>query len=100
MTALGALRAVRANGFSVPADISLVGFDDIQLAGYYDSPLTTIHQPTREMGRLAMETLLALFADPSPEHNIKVRGELIVRQSTAPPKEAHLTVGRAPATSL
>jgi len=100
MTALGALRAVRANGFSVPADISLVGFDDIQLAGYYDPPLTTIHQPTREMGRLAMETLLALFADPSPEHNIKVRGELIVRQSTAPPKEAHLTVGLAPATSL
>jgi len=91
MTALGALRTARGMGLSVPGDVSLAGFDDIQLAGYFDPPLTTVRQPTRQMGRLAMETLLALFADPAPEHNIRLRGELIVRQSTAPPKVAHLT---------
>src|SRR6476646_1743260 len=87
MTAIGALRQVRKLGLRVPDDISLVGFDDLPIVRYTDPPLTTVHQPMPQMGRLAMETLLDILAGSNSTHNIKVPGELIVRESTAPPKE-------------
>jgi DNA-binding LacI/PurR family transcriptional regulator len=87
MTAIGALKAIRAHGLTSPGDISLVGFDDLPLALYMDPPLTTVRQPKHEMGRLAMQLLLKLIAGSEAEQNIKVSGELIVRQSTAAPKE-------------
>jgi len=87
MTALGAMRFISARGLRVPSDISVVGFDDLFLAQYSAPPLTTVRQPMRDMGRLAMETLMQLLAGAGSQRNIKVPGELIVRQSTAPPKE-------------
>jgi DNA-binding LacI/PurR family transcriptional regulator len=87
MTVLGALSTIRARGLAVPRDISLVGFDDLFFAAYLDPPLTTVRQPMRAMGRLAMETLCQLLAGSAMDHNIKVPGELIVRKSTAPPNE-------------
>lgn len=86
MTALGALKAIRAASLRVPADISLVGFDDLLLAQYTEPPLTTVRQPKRQMGHLAMETLLKLMGGSSSEEHIRVPGELIVRESTAPPR--------------
>jgi DNA-binding LacI/PurR family transcriptional regulator len=86
MTALGALLQIRAAGLRVPQDISLVGFDDLFVAQYSDPPLTTVRQPMRQMGRLAMETLFQLLSGVESTQNIKVPGELIVRESTAPPK--------------
>jgi DNA-binding LacI/PurR family transcriptional regulator len=87
MTAIGALRQVRKLGLRVPDDISLVGFDDLPIVRYSDPPLTTVHQPMPQMGRLAMETLLEFLAGSNSTHNIKVPGELIVRESTTHPKE-------------
>ena len=87
MTALGVMREVRARGLKIPDDISVVGFDDIPFAEYVDPPLTTIRQPMHEMGRLAMRTLFGLLAGSDSTQNIKVPGELIVRRSTAAPKE-------------
>jgi len=86
MTALGALLQIRAAGLRVPHDISLIGFDDLFVAQYTDPPLTTVRQPMRQMGRLAMETLFQLLSGVESTQNIKVPGELIVRESTAPPK--------------
>jgi DNA-binding LacI/PurR family transcriptional regulator len=86
MTALGALRVIRARGLSVPADISLVGFDDLFIASYLQPLLTTVRQPRRQMGQMAMEMLLKLFAGEQCNASIKVSGELIVRESTAPIK--------------
>ena len=57
LMAIGAMRAVRAAGRRVPADVSVVGFDDVDLAGYVDPPLTTIAQATSEMGRWAVTRL-------------------------------------------
>jgi len=57
LMAIGAMRAVRATGRRVPADVSVVGFDDVDLAGYVDPPLTTIAQATSEMGRWAVTRL-------------------------------------------
>lgn len=86
MTAIGALRQIRILGLRVPDDISLIGFDDLPIVRYSDPPLTTVRQPMPQMGRLAMETLLDILAGSKSNHNIKVPGELVVRESTAPPK--------------
>ena len=87
MTALGAMSAIAARRLKVPDDISVIGFDDVFVAQYSAPPLTTVRQPMREMGRIALETLMKLLAGTGAQPNIKVPGELIVRQSTAPPKE-------------
>ncbi len=87
MTAIGAMRSIRSHGLRVPGDVSLIGFDDLFIASYSDPPLTTIRQPTQAMGRLAMESLLKLFSNARHETKIKMKGELVVRESTAPPKE-------------
>lgn len=88
MTALGVLRAIRMRGLSCPGDVSVAGFDDLFLAQYTDPPLTTIRQPRHEMGRLAMDTLLKLMSGAAFQQNTQVPGELILRESTAPPKAA------------
>jgi DNA-binding LacI/PurR family transcriptional regulator len=57
LTAIGAVRGLRGLGLSVPDDVSVVGFDDIEMASYVDPPLTTIRQATGEMGRWALASL-------------------------------------------
>ena len=85
MTALGVLRAIHARGLRVPADISVVGFDDLFFAPYTQPPLTTVRQPRRKMGQMAFESLWKLMSGEEPLE-IRVPAELIVRESTAPPK--------------
>lgn len=89
MTAIGALKAIRARGLHVPGDISLAGFDDLPLGLYIDPPLTTVRQPKQQMGRMAMQSLLTLIAGNEAEQNVRVAGELIIRQSTAAPPDSH-----------
>lgn len=86
MTALGALRQLNLKKINVPADVSLVGFDDLFIASYTRPPLTTVRQPRRLMGRLAMESLLKLITGEDSASTIKVPAELIIRESTAPPR--------------
>jgi DNA-binding LacI/PurR family transcriptional regulator len=83
--AIGAMRAIRGLGLSVPRDISVVGFDDIDLAVHTDPPLTTVHQPIRRKGEQAVELLLTVVArreTARPEHR-RLETRLIVRGSTA-----------------
>jgi DNA-binding LacI/PurR family transcriptional regulator len=87
MSALGAMHEARSAGLRVPEDLSLVGFDDLYISQYLSPPLTTVRQPMAEMGRLAAKTLLRLLAKEQPEQTVKVPGELIVRKSTARPRE-------------
>jgi LacI family transcriptional regulator/LacI family repressor for deo operon, udp, cdd, tsx, nupC, and nupG len=82
MIALGALVASRALGQTVPGQLSLVGFDDIEMAQYVTPPLTTVHQPKLRLGRMAMEMLLGLLSDRPVEDQV-LSTELIVRGSTA-----------------
>ena len=60
--ALGAIRAVRRAGYSVPGDVSVVGFDDSFLMNCTEPPLTTVRQPIEPMGRMAIELLNGLIA--------------------------------------
>ena len=85
LSALGAMRAARNLGLQLPEDLSLVGFDDLYISEYLSPALTTIRQPMRQMGRMAMETLLHLTAGQTLQHNLKVPGELIVRDSCGAP---------------
>lgn len=86
MSALGAMRRLRAEGLKIPDDFSVVGFDDLYLSRYLDPPLTTVAQPMRQMGRMAMETLLKIFDGERSAHNLRVQGQLIVRGTTARPR--------------
>jgi DNA-binding LacI/PurR family transcriptional regulator len=96
MTALGAMRQVRSAGLSVPGDISVIGFDDLAISRFVEPPLTTIRQPMSEMGELAMRAVLDLLAGSGSTHEIKVRGELIIRASTGPVKPAHPSSNQQP----
>ena len=87
MTAFGAISAIRGAGLSVPEDVSVIGFDDITSAAQFFPPLTTIRQPIHQIGRSAVNTLLAMIAGIDPASpQVTLPTELIVRASTAPPK--------------
>ena len=64
--AFGAALALYRRGLRVPEDVSLVGFDDVHGASYSIPPLTTVHQPVNEMGRLAAQAMLQLLAGTKP----------------------------------
>jgi DNA-binding LacI/PurR family transcriptional regulator len=85
--ALGVLEGVRAAGLRVPEDMSVVGFDDIEVSGY--AGLTTVRQPLYESGRAAATLLLDALENNGPvapvTHHLDL--ELIVRSTTAPPGE-------------
>lgn len=83
MSALGVLQAAIKQQLSVPEDLSIVGFDDIFFAERLHPPLTTVHQPKTELGRDAMNLLIALLRGEHVEKVETVRGQLIVRGSTA-----------------
>jgi DNA-binding LacI/PurR family transcriptional regulator len=88
ISAVGALLAARRNHCSVPDDLSVMGFDDLPLASYLNPALTTIRQPMRDMGREATDILFQLIDGGKAVNSRLVRGELIVRESTAPPRRA------------
>ncbi|WP_284945733.1 LacI family DNA-binding transcriptional regulator [Acidisoma cladoniae] len=81
--AVGAIAGLRAAGLRVPQDVSIIGFDDIEVAGFYDPPLTTIGQPRYEMGQVAMQLLEERLRDPhGPVRHVSLPTTLIVRNST------------------
>jgi LacI family transcriptional regulator len=83
-TALGVVEAARARGLRIPEDLSVVGFDDTQVARMASPPLTTVRQPLREMGRTAVRTALRLASgEKIDSHHVELATELIVRGSTA-----------------
>ena len=84
LIAVGALLACRDLGLRVPEDLSVVGYDDVDLARYVTPPLTTVHQPKLRLGELAMQMLLAIL-EGHPVTNQLLPVNLIIRQSTAPP---------------
>ena len=83
--ALGAMKALHELGRDIPSDVSVVGFDDMDESGSFWPPLTTVHQNFREVGRVAMERLLAQIEDPNAEPTTTlIPTELVVRESTGP----------------
>jgi DNA-binding LacI/PurR family transcriptional regulator len=86
LQALGVYQAARAAGLRIPADLSVVGFDDLPVAALIDPPLTTVHQPLTEMAAAATELALALGrGEQTAQLGLELATTLTVRESTAPP---------------
>ena len=83
LMALGALRAAAEAGCSVPEDLAVVGYDDLELAHFTNPPLTTIAQPKKEIGAQAVNLLVDRMSHKSrPPSRLVLAPELIVRRST------------------
>lgn len=84
LMALGAIRAARRRGLSVPRDVSVVGFDDSPLIAFTDPPLTTLRQPVAAMGNAAIRQLVdEINGHGAPRSEYVFSPELVVRGSTA-----------------
>jgi LacI family transcriptional regulator len=85
-TAAGVIETARIRGLRVPEELSVVGFDDTQIARFVSPALTTVRQPLREMGAVALRTALRLAAkEKLDSHHVELATELVVRHSTAKP---------------
>lgn len=93
MTAFGAIRALISSGLRVPLDCSVIGFDDIPAAAFYNPALTSVREHMETLASMGAEILMEAIRAPrknttaSPVHR-KVKPELIVRESTAPPADS------------
>nr|WP_158813707.1 LacI family DNA-binding transcriptional regulator [Methylocapsa sp. S129] len=95
MLAIGALQECKARGIHVPRDISIVGFDDLEIAAHLDPPLSTVEVPSVEMGKAAGEHIIALCSRaPAPEKTI-FETRLVIRKTTAKPRSREIITQRA-----
>ncbi len=82
LRSIGVIKALRERGISVPEDVSVVGYDDLPIASYFDPPLTTIRQPTYKVGAYAMRSLEKLIRGEAVPQKRKVfLPELVIRTS-------------------
>ena len=91
--ALGVLHLLYERGLSAPADLSIVGFDDIPESAYFSPALTTVRQDFTELGRAGMALLLDMFAanDQPVDHVALVQPDLVIRASAASPTHSSPT---------
>jgi DNA-binding LacI/PurR family transcriptional regulator len=83
--ATGIYRALSEHGKQIPHDMSIIGFDDIPSTEWMSPSLTTIRQPLREMGSIAVDLLLQQIAgEPLKSLRVELATSLVVRQSCAP----------------
>jgi DNA-binding LacI/PurR family transcriptional regulator len=84
--ALGAMRALREQNMRIPQDVSIVGFDDIPEAAFFEPPLTTVWQDFGALGKRGIDYLVERIQNPDlPLDQQTIYPELVVRASTAPP---------------
>jgi LacI family repressor for deo operon, udp, cdd, tsx, nupC, and nupG len=84
--AMGVIQTAHLRGLRIPHDLSVVGFDDIRFARYFDPPLTTIAQPMRQIGEGTVRLVLEILRNDRPPESVTLPHTLVVRQSTAPPR--------------
>lgn len=85
LMAIGAMAALQDSGLRIPEDVSVIGYDDIQLVDRLSPSLSTIRQPAYDIGRVAAERLLQRLIDGTPFVDTTLPVELVVRSSTAQP---------------
>ena len=85
--AIGAMKAIREKGLRIPEDISVTGFDDIELASYVTPQLTTIHRPACELGILAAHILFNSMKGNTRKFHQVLSSELVIRDSLKKKKE-------------
>ncbi len=95
IAAIGALRAARSVGRRVPDDLSIVGFDDILLAGFTDPPLTTVAQPKEALGQTAVEIMLALIEEKDKGQRAREADRDLWDDELPPPDDGQWLTGAA-----
>ena len=89
--AIGAYQAIQNQGLRIPQDISIMGYDDIELARYLFPSLSTISQPKAELGKLAVETLLQRIQEPNENYRTLVlEPTCILRESISSPSNVKI----------
>jgi len=83
MTAIGVIHTLHQRGYDIPDDISVIGFDDLEIAAYYHPPLTTIHQPIYNLGHMSATMLFELIQGQEYIQSETLEPALIIRCSTA-----------------
>ncbi len=85
--ALGVMRAARQRGLLVPQDLSVIGFDDVEMATIMTPALTSVRQPFQGLGRVGVDVLFRLLqGQPLHARRVELSTTLVVRESTAPPR--------------
>ncbi len=88
LQALGVYEAARRAGLRIPDDLSVIGFDDMEYARWCGPPLTTVRQPLQDMGAAAAAMVVTLAAgEQPPDTRVELATKMILRESTAPPRE-------------
>jgi LacI family transcriptional regulator len=88
LLAIGAIRAATDLRLSIPSDVSIIGYDDIELASFCVPRLTTIYQDKKQIGELAVQLILNRLHDPwRPREEIVLHTHLVIRESTGPIKQ-------------
>ncbi|WP_229752829.1 LacI family DNA-binding transcriptional regulator [Paenibacillus physcomitrellae] len=82
LSAIGCIKALENHGYEVPAQVSVVGFDDIDIAPYFSPPLTTVRNQIARQGILAIEQLIRMIEKKEQGHSQRLKGELVVRGSS------------------
>lgn len=83
LSAIGSIKALQSEGYKVPDDISVIGFDDIDISQYFHPPLTTVKNPIVRQGILAVDILLDMINKNKASKIVKLDGKLIVRSSSS-----------------
>jgi DNA-binding LacI/PurR family transcriptional regulator len=80
-SAIGVMSALRENGYRIPEDVSVIGFDDLRLSAFLTPPLTTVKAPTELVGRMAAQQLFDLIAGKDVEITTVLPTEIVIRRS-------------------
>lgn len=88
LLAIGAIAECHARGLDVPRDVSVTGFDDMEIAAMLSPGLTTVHFPVQELGELAAQQILGAIAGEAVAPRLELPVRLVVRGTTAPPRGA------------
>ena len=98
--AIGAISECRDAGLSLPSEMSIVGFDDLPIAQYITPRLTTVRVPACEMGDSAARRLISAIEKSEPVLPLELMTDLVIRESTAPPRKRQRSQSRTPATKF
>lgn len=81
-SAIGAIKALKSEGIAVPENVSVAGFDDIELAQYYQPALTTVRNPIEQQGKAAVDMMIGMLEGRQTGQSVELRGAVVARNST------------------
>jgi len=88
--AMGAIKAAKERGITIPGDLAIIGFDNVKMSSIIEPNLTTVDQPKYEIGKKAMELLIRLINGELPKKQIVLKDKLMIRESTCSDRKSQV----------